>query len=363
MKLSEAEAAPQPVAHTPVWVGARRQPALLLIALAALIAIALLSVAIGSVFIPPGVTLKILLAQFPLLHITRDWPETFEQILLQIRLPRVVLVALTGAALACSGTAYQGLFRNPLADPYLIGVASGAGLGAIGAIALQIAHPVFGPLLVPLGAFAGALVTVALVYAIGQVGRTTPITTLVLAGVAIGALATACATFVLLRMSSQTGRVLAFLLGGYGSSGWSAVLAVAPFTLVGFVLLYLHARPLNLLLFDVEQAQQLGVNVERTALVVIVAATLTTAAAVAFSGLIGFVGLIVPHTARLLVGADHRRLLPLATLGGAGFLLLADLLGRTAIAPEELPLGVITALVGATFFLWLLRRARRRTSF
>jgi iron complex transport system permease protein len=337
----------------------RRQWLLLGGAALAVLLIGLLSVAVGSVFIPPLTTLKILLARLPLVRISADWPSTFDTILLDIRLPRVALIGLTGAALACSGTAYQGLFRNPLADPYLIGVASGAGLGAIGAIAVQIAHPEFGAVLVPAGAFAGALVTVGLVYALGQAGRGAPITTLVLAGVAIGALATSGATFVLLRMNSQSARVLAFLLGGYGSSGWSAVLAVAPFTLAGFAALYMCARPLNLLLFDVEQAEQLGVDVGRTTLVVIVAATLTTAAAVSFSGLIGFVGLIVPHTARLLVGADHRRLLPLATLGGAGFLLLADLVARTAIAPEELPLGVITALVGAPFFLWLLRRSRR----
>src|SRR5262249_10964154 len=174
-------------------VGPRGQLALLLIALAAVVAIALLSVAIGSVFIPPGITLKILLARLPLLHITADWPEPFAQILLQIRLPRVALVALTGAALACSGTAYQGLFRNPLADPCLIGVASGAGLGAIAAIVLRGAYPLFGAALVPAGAFAGALLTVTLVYAIGRVGRSTPITTLLLAGVAIGTIATSIA--------------------------------------------------------------------------------------------------------------------------------------------------------------------------
>jgi iron complex transport system permease protein len=336
---------------------------LLLIALAALIAIALLSVAIGSVFIPPGVTLKILLAQIPLLKIAPDWPATFEQILIQIRLPRVVLVALTGAALACSGTAYQGLFRNPLADPYLIGVAAGAGLGAVSAIALRAAQPLIGATLVPIGAFAGALLTVALVYTIGRVGRSTPITTLLLAGVAVGTLATSITTFLLLRLSQQSARVLAFLLGGYGGAGWDSVLAMAPFTLLGCALLYLYARPLNLLLFDDQQARQLGVDVERVTLVIVIAATLTTAAAVAFSGLIGFVGLIVPHMGRLLVGADHRRLLPLATLGGAGFLLLADLLARTVIAPEELPLGVVTAFVGAPFFLWLLRRARRAAFF
>jgi iron complex transport system permease protein len=365
MNLSEAEAVSRPVGHTPTdaWIAARRQPALLLIALAGVIAIGLLSVAIGSVFIPPGDTLRIMLAQLPLLHIAPDWPATSEQILLQIRLPRVMLVALTGAALACSGTAYQGLFRNPLADPYLIGVASGAGLGAIIVIALRAAHPLIGTALVPAGAFGGALLTVGLVYAIGRVGRTTPITTLLLAGVAIGTLATSITTFLLLRLSQQSTQVLAYLLGGYGGAGWDAVLAVAPFTLLGCALLHLYARPLNLLLFDDQQARQLGVDVERVTLVIVIAATLTTAAAVAFSGLIGFVGLIVPHIGRLLVGADHRRLLPLATLGGAGFLLLADLLARTAIAPEELPLGVVTALVGAPFFLWLLRRARRAAFF
>lgn len=346
---------PLPRPDADAWPTPRRRALLFGGAGLGLLLIVLLSAAVGSVYIPPLTALKILLARA--LPLVPDWPAAFEQILLEIRLPRVALVALTGAALACSGTAYQGLFRNPLADPYLIGVAAGAGLGAICALLLQIAHPWLGTLLVPLSAFAGALLTVALVYALSR-SAGAPITTLLLAGVAVGTLATACSTFLLLRMGQQTARVLSFLLGGYGSAGWGAVLAVAPFTLLGFALLYLYARPLNLLLFDAEQARQLGVHVERVTLLVILAATLTTAAAVAFSGLIGFVGLIVPHTTRLLVGADHRRLLPLATLGGAGFLLLADLLARTLLAPEELPLGVITAFVGAPFFLWLLHRAQ-----
>lgn len=346
---------PLPRPDADAWPAPRRRALLFGGAGLGLLLIVLLSAAVGSVYIPPLTALKILLARA--LPLAPDWPAAFEQILLEIRLPRVALVALTGAALACSGTAYQGLFRNPLADPYLIGVAAGAGLGAICALLLQIAHPWLGTLLVPLSAFAGALLTVALVYAIGR-SAGAPAATLLLAGVAVGTLATACSTFLLLRMGQQTARVLSFLLGGYGSAGWGAVLAVAPFTLLGFALLYLYARPLNLLLFDAEQARQLGVHVERVTLLVILAATLTTAAAVAFSGLIGFVGLIVPHTTRLLVGADHRRLLPLATLGGAGFLLLADLLARTLLAPEELPLGVITAFVGAPFFLWLLHRAQ-----
>jgi iron complex transport system permease protein len=290
--------------------------------------------------------------------------ETFRTILLDIRLPRTVLIALVGAALAGSGATYQGLFRNPLADPYLIGVAAGASLGATLIIAMQITNRASAVLFaVPLGAFIGALVTVALVYALGRIGRHVPTTTLILAGVAVGSIAVSLNTFILLRVGQQAPRILAFLLGGYEGSGWPAVVAVLPFAAIGFLVMYLYARPLNLLLFDEEQAQQLGINVAQVKVLVIIAATLTTAAAVAFSGLIGFVGLIVPHAARLLVGPDHRRLLPLAALGGAGFLMLADLLARTVIAPEELPLGIVTAFAGAPFFLYLLRRAKNAAFF
>jgi iron complex transport system permease protein len=348
----------------PTWAKPAQQRALIAATALGVIAIALLSIGIGSVFIPPLTVLKILLTRLPLIPVQAVAPGTFETILFEIRLPRVALVALTGAALATSGTAYQGLFRNSLADPYLIGVAAGAGLGAIVAMALRMAYPFSAsPFLVPLVAFVGALVTVALVYQLGRVGRSTPTTSLILAGVAVGALATAISTFILLRVGQQMVHVMAFLLGGYSAAGWEAVIAVAPFTALGFALMYLYARPLNLLLFDEEQAQHLGVKVGQVKLVIIVSATLTTAAAVAFSGLIGFVGLIVPHAARLIVGPDHRRLLPLAALGGAGFLMLADLLARTVIAPEELPLGVVTAFAGAPFFLLLLRRAKNAAFF
>ncbi|MGB8648508.1 MAG: iron ABC transporter permease [Anaerolineae bacterium] len=353
--------------NAPAWAGAG-QPRVLMTATAlGVLAIALVSIGVGSVFIPPITVVKILLSRLAFLSIPIDWPSTFEAILLEIRLPRVALVALTGSALATSGAAYQGLFRNPLADPYLIGVAAGGGLGAVIALALRTAYPfAASPFLVPLAAFIGALGTVGLVYELGRVGRTTPTTTLILAGVAVGALATALSTFILLRVfgqGAQIVRVMAFLLGGYSAEGWDAVLAVTPFTLIGFALTYLYARPLNLLLFDEEQAQQLGINVGQVKLIIIIAATLTTAAAVAFSGLIGFVGLVVPHAARLVVGPDHRRLVPLAALGGAGFLMLADLLARTVIAPQELPLGIVTAFAGAPFFLYLLRRAKNAAFF
>ncbi|HWQ12677.1 MAG TPA: iron ABC transporter permease [Roseiflexaceae bacterium] len=337
----------------------RRSRAPLVAAAALLLVASLLGVAVGSVYIPPETALAILLARLPHLSVQAGWPQAYERILLDIRLPRVALIGLAGAALACSGAAYQGLFRNPLADPYLIGVAAGAGLGAIGAMALQAAGVLAGaPLAVPVGAFAGALGAVALVYRLGRVGPRTETTTLILAGVAVGTIASALSTFLMLRGGQQVARVLTFLLGGYGGAGWGAVLIVAPLALAGIAAMHLCARPLNLLLFDEDQARGLGVHVERVRLAVVLAATLATAAAVSFAGLIGFVGLVAPHTARMLVGADHRRLMPLATLGGAAFLVLADLVARTAAAPQELPLGVVTALVGAPFFLYLLRRGR-----
>lgn len=324
---------------------------------------ALLSVGIGSVSIPPLMTIRILLAHLGLLTQDPTSSGTFETILLNIRLPRVILVAITGAALTSSGAAYQGLFRNPLADPYLIGAASGAGLGAIIMLTLRVTYPSLVALTVPTGAFVASLLTVVLVYVLSRTGQTTPTTTLILAGVAVSSLTSAISTFLILRSGNEMIRVLAFLLGGYGNASWDSIMAVLPFALGGFTILYIYARPLNILLLDEEQAQQLGIHVERVKLIVVLAATMITAAAVAFSGLIGFVGLIVPHTMRLIVGPDHHKLLPLSALGGMVFLMLADLIARTVIAPEELPVGIVTALAGAPFFLYLLRRAKRAAFF
>lgn len=326
--------------------------------------IALLAVGIGSVYIPPLTASKILLARIPFLSVPVDWSPTFDTILFDIRLPRVVLIALTGFALATAGTAYQGLFRNPLADPYLIGVAAGASLGSTFAVTMTSASAnLFGALIIPLGAFAGALAAVALVLMLGRVGQRVPTTTLILAGVAISSFAVSLNTYIMLSHGQQVSRVLAFLLGGYGGAGWDAVTAVVPFVAIGSAVMYLYAHRLNILLFDEEQAQQLGIAVARVKLIIILAATLTTAAVVAFAGLIGFVGLIAPHAARFFTGPDHRRLFPVAALGGAGFLMLADLLARTVIAPQELPLGVLTAFAGVPFFLFLLKRAKNAAFF
>ncbi|MCA9959323.1 MAG: iron chelate uptake ABC transporter family permease subunit [Chloroflexota bacterium] len=316
------------------------------------------SVALGSVFIHPFTMLRIFSAQLPWLNISPDWPDSFVTILFKVRLPHTVLIALTGAALSGSGAAYQGLFRNPLADPYLIGVASGAGLGAVLMMAWRWPQDWLGFYAIPVAAFVGATATVFLVYSMARINQTVPTTTLILAGVAVSSFATALTSFLMLRSNQELRRALGWLLGGSILSGWDPVVAVLPYIVLGLGLLLTSGHALNVLQFGEEQAKQLGMSVERTKLLLILTASLTTAAAVAFSGIIGFIGLIVPHLVRILWGPDYKRLLPLSILGGGSALLLADLLARVLLAPQTLPVGVVTSLAGAPFFLWILRRAK-----
>jgi len=339
------------------------QPYALNIAL--LLAALLLSVAFGAVNIPPGTVLNLAAKQFANQAATDvvvprvETEAIYETILFQIRLPHALLMALTGAALAGSGAAYQGLFRNPLADPYLIGVASGAGLGAVLMLTLPGAgRSLLGMYSVPVAAFAGAGLAVFAVYSLARVGRSAPVTTLILAGVAVGAFASALTSFWMLRGTGELRRVLAWLMGGAALDGWQPVWVILPYIVVGLGVLAASGHALNVLQFGEEQARTLGLPVERTRLMLIAAASLATAAAVSFSGIIGFVGLVVPHIMRLLWGPDYRRLISLSILGGASMLLLADLLARWVLAPEELPVGIITSLTGAPFFLWILRRAK-----
>lgn len=315
----------------------------------------LLSLAFGAVLFSPG---ELLAALGQWLPGAPALDATTATILNQIRIPHTVLVALTGAALAGSGAAYQGLFRNPLADPYLIGVASGAGLGAVLVMARAWPDTPLGFYSVPAAAFLGALLAVALVYSLARIGKTLPVTTLILAGVAFSSFATALSSFLMLRSENELRRAIAWLLGGASLSGWPPVLGMLPYALVGLGVLLFSGHLLNVLQLGEEQAQQLGLPVERIKVILLAAASLATAAAVAFSGVIGFIGLIVPHAVRLVWGADYRRLIPLAVIAGASSLLLADLLARLLFAPQSLPVGILTALAGAPFFLWLLRRAK-----
>jgi iron complex transport system permease protein len=324
----------------------RYLPALLILALALL-----LSLAVGAVFIPPAELWAAL---------TGSGSETATAILLRIRLPRTVLIALTGMALGGSGAAYQGLFRNPLADPFLIGVASGAGLGAVIAMSVKWPYSFWGLLAIPMAAFLGALLTVFTVYWLARVGRTVPTTNLILAGVAASSFATSLTSFLMLRSTGEVRRALGWLLGGASQSGWTAILAITPYLVIGLGVLLVGGHALNLLQFGDEQAQQLGLNVSRAKTILLVGASMAAASAVAFSGIIGFVGLVVPHVMRIWHGPDYRRLVPLSLLGGAAALLFSDVLARVVLAPQEIPVGIVTALAGAPFFLWVLRRSKNQ---
>lgn len=312
--------------------------------------------AVGSTQIPVTSIWGILLSRLPFIDITPAWLPAAETIIIEIRLPRVLLAGLVGAALAVAGATYQGLFRNPLADPYLIGVAQGAALGAVVAFLLPVAWFGVGFGTVPLFAFTGALLSVTVVYTLARVGKTLPVTTLILAGVALGAFLAAIISYLIITSGEKMQGILFWLMGSFSLSQWSEIKFVLPYVVVGVAIILLYARSLNVMQLDEEQAQQLGINVERVKLILLVAATLITAAAVSFVGIIGFVGIIIPHAVRLIWGPDYRFLLPLSVLVGAIFLILADLIARTALAPTEIPIGVITALCGAPFFLYLLRR-------
>ena len=284
---------------------------------------------------------------------------TEESILWELRVPRVVLAALVGGMLALAGATYQGVFHNPLADPYLLGVAAGAGLGATLAIA-YLPRVLAGQQLLPLAAFAGGAAAVVVTWLIGRsAGRERDTTTFVLAGVVVASFFTAVQTFVQQQNSDTLQEVYSWILGALPSSGWSDVGTLAPYVVVASVVILAYRRVVDVLSVGDAEAASLGVDVGRTRVVLVVAATIGTAAAVSVSGLIAFVGIIVPHTIRLLVGTSYRGLLPLSVVVGAGFLVFADVVARTALSPAELPIGVVTAFFGGPFFALVLHTMRR----
>jgi iron complex transport system permease protein len=326
--------------------------------LVALVAAAALGLAVGPVELGIGRIAEEIASHVPFLGVDSPFSESEDAVLWQLRAPRVVLGIVVGAMLASAGAAYQGVFRNPLADPYLLGAAAGAGLGATLVIAYGQGSGVTRDLR-PLAAFAGATVGVLAAYLLGRsVGGGRSTATLILAGVTVASFLTAVQTFVQQRNTDTVQEVYAWVLGQLETSGWREVAIALPYVGVSCAVLLLHRRLLDVLAVGDEEASTLGVNVARVRLVVVAAATLGTAAAVALSGLIAFVGIIVPHAIRLLAGTTYRVVLPLSLAFGAAFLVLADLLARTVIAPAELPIGVVTAFFGAPFFAIVLRTTR-----
>ena len=315
----------------------------------------LIGLAVGPVGIRPGEIAQSALSHVPFLDVHDPLGSVESAILWQLRAPRVIVAALVGGMLATAGAAYQGVFRNPLADPYLLGVAAGAGLGAT----LAISYFPGSRQLVPLAAFVGATVAVVCAYALGRsAGRARAAGALVLAGVTVAAFFTAVQTFVQQQKTDTLKDVYSFILGGFTTASWSDVAVAAPYIAVSCVIIVLHRRLLDVIALGDDEAASLGVNVARMRLLVVAAATIGTAAAVAVGGLIGFVGIIVPHTIRLLVSTSYRAVVPLSLVVGGGFLVLTDVIARTILSPQELPIGVITAFFGAPFFAVVLARSR-----
>jgi len=303
-----------------------------------LLAVMGVSLLLGSVFLPPE--------------------QLFQnEIFWQIRLPRVVLAALVGLLLSVSGVLLQGILRNPLADPYILGISAGAALGAAASIALGAQFLVLGMSTVPAAAFVFSLAAVLIVYKLSKVaGRTAP-ETLILAGVALSAFCAAILSLIII-ISGNLATIYFWLLGSLSSATWGNVLTVTPYALTGIAIAYFYSKELNALLLGEEMAASLGVEVENTRLFLIGTASLMAAAAVSVSGLIGFVGLIVPHWIRLIIGPKHRLLIPVSALSGMLLMVVADAVARTVLSPLEIPIGIVMALVGAPFFLYLLRRRK-----
>lgn len=335
---------------------AARRPILLGILIVVLLLGALvLGVGMGTVAIDPRDTLGILGHRLLGLDLARTWTEQSEVIVMDLRLPRVLTSMLVGMALAVSGVTFQGLLRNPLADPYVLGTASGAALGAAIAVLIPVRSVVLGFGLLNGFAFVGALLAVTVVYRFARLSGLAPLTGLLLTGYAIGSLLAAGLAMAMYLSGAGLRQIFGYLLGGFTSASWEHFAGALPIVLVGSGLIMLRARTLNGLLLGEETAAHLGIDVRRERRILLSLASLVTAAAVAISGLIGFIGLVVPHVVRLLVGPSARLVLPLSALGGAALLAYADLAARLM---GDIPVGVVTALIGAPFFIVVLRRSR-----
>lgn len=273
----------------------------------------------------------------------------------EIRLPRIILAFIVGAGLAVAGTVFQAIIRNPMVDPYIIGISAGAGTGVMLALFLGIEIAIFNLSSLPAFAFLGAVGTVFVVYQLARVGNKLPVLTFLLAGVAVSFILNSLMSFLMVLRTENLQQLVYWLMGSLAGAAWNDVYMILPYFLIAFVVIIFYLKDLNILLLGEESAAHLGLNVEKTKIVLLGAASLMTASVVSVSGSIGFIGLVVPHIARMIIGPDHRKLIPLAALFGASFLLLADTAARTFMAPMELPVGIITALAGGPYFIYLLR--------
>ncbi|WP_174734601.1 FecCD family ABC transporter permease [Mesobacillus harenae] len=323
----------------------------------------LLGISIGTVSVPVLDIIKIIGAKIFRISINETIDPMYTNIVLNIRLPRVVLAGLVGASLAIAGAAFQGLLRNPLADPYTLGVSSGASVGAVLTLFFGISIPFAGLFTLPLMSILFSFITIFIVLMFARkVERTMKVETIILTGIIFSSFLGSLISLMISLTGEELRQIIGWLLGSVSMRGWAYINIILPFFILGSLLLLVNSRELNAMSFGEEKAQYMGVNVQKRKMMVLIAGSILTGAAVAVSGTIGFVGLVIPHLARLLWGPDHKHLLPLSILVGAGFLILADLAARTVISPTELPIGVITALIGAPVFgvILMKRRTERR---
>lgn len=318
------------------------------------------SVSMGSARLTLGTVWRILVSSLPFIggSMARDWPVAYEQIILQVRLPRIVLGLIVGAALATAGAGFQGVLRNPLADPFTLGVASGASVGAAFLILMNMQF-VFGSGTLPVVAFLTGMATLCVVYILSRVDGGMRRETLILAGVIVSSFLGAAVSFMVSLSDDIVNQIVFWLMGSLSLRGWAYAGSIAPYVVAGIIVLCLYGRTLNLFELGERSAAHLGVRVERTKWIVLSVATLMTAAAVSVTGVIGFVGLVVPHMIRLMVGPDYRLIVPLSAVAGAVFVVWADTLARMVLSPTEIPLGVVTAFLGAPFFIYLLTKHKK----
>ena len=327
---------------------------LLLIALSATIGVANVS------FLD---AIKIMISKVPILNkflFNNDIDSSHALIILNLRLPRIILASLIGGGLSIVGATLQGMFKNPMADPYVLGISSGASLGATIAIILGAGYTFFGVGIVTLCAFLGSILTMLFVYSISKVGSKVPVTTILLSGVAINFMLSSIVSIIMVFNRDQVEKIIFWTMGSVSSAGWNQILIIFPIVLLGILTLMAFSRDLNLMSTGEETAISLGVEVEKTKKILILVCSLLVATCVSFSGIIGFVGLIIPHTVRLIIGSDHRTLLPFSVVGGAIFMVICDTIARSAIPPMEIPVGAITSVLGAPYFIYFLYKNKKK---
>ncbi|MCP1156412.1 MULTISPECIES: FecCD family ABC transporter permease [Bacillus] len=332
------------------------------LAAAFLVICMLVGISIGTVSVPIPSIINIVGSKLLPIQLDASVDPMHSNIVMNIRLPRVILAGLVGASLAIAGAAFQGLLRNPLADPYTLGVSSGASVGAVLVLFFQISIPFAGLFTLPILSMVFSFLTIfAVLFFARRIDRAMKVETIILTGIIVSSFLGALISLMIALTGEELRQIIGWIMGSVSMRGWAYIRIILPFFIIGSLLLMINAKELNAMSFGEERAQHLGVNVQRRKMMVLVAGSILTGAAVAVSGTIGFVGLVIPHLTRRLWGPDHIHLLPLSMMTGAGFLILADLVARTVISPTELPIGVITSIIGAPVFaLILLKRRNRR---